>query len=110
MDDAGYGNKSLSILDIGNKIVPVHDREMLWGSTPVKLGEFLVERLLHLLHSTLLGPIVRESLKIMGEAQLIPHSNTPLGSSTGWTLQSGSFETILYQFHRVCQDPGDRRV
>lgn len=79
VDYTGDGHKSLAVLGLLDKIVPVNDGELLEWETPVKLGALLVELLLLLLEAALLNLVLAESLEVGGETELLPGPDAPLG-------------------------------
>ena len=79
VDDTGDGDESLSVLGVFDEIVPADDGELLQGSSPVEGRALLVKLLLHLLHTTLLDLVGAELLEVVGEAQVLPDTDGPLG-------------------------------
>lgn len=74
--DSDQATAVLSLLDI---VVPLDDRELLKGYTPVELGALLVNLLLELLDATLLDLVGTELLEVGGETELAPQPDGPLG-------------------------------
>lgn len=79
VDDAGNRNEGTAILGLLDVVVPADDRELLKRNTPVESGTLLVELLLELLDTTLLDLVRLELLEVVGEAELLPHPDAPLG-------------------------------
>lgn len=79
VDDTGDSDPGLAVLGLGNEVVPADNGEVLEGNTPVKGGTLLVELLLLLLETALLDLVVRELLEVVGETELLPGPDAPLG-------------------------------
>ena len=72
-------DEATAILGLVNIVVPLHDRQLLKRHTPVKLGALLVKLLLLLLKTALLNLVGAELLEVVGEAELLPCPDRPLG-------------------------------
>lgn len=79
VDDTSNGNESLTVLGVGDKVVPGDDGELLQGGAPVKDGALLVELLLELLDAALFNLVGAELLEVVGEAESLPDADGPLG-------------------------------
>ena len=80
VDDTGDGGKLLSVLlAVGDEIVPVDNGELFKGNTPVESSTLLVELLLELLDTALFNLVGAELLEVVGEAELLPDPDVPLG-------------------------------
>lgn len=79
VNDTGNSNKGTAILGLLHVVVPADDRELLKRNTPVESGALLVELLLELLDTALLDLVRLELLEVVGEAELLPHPDAPLG-------------------------------
>lgn len=79
MNNTSDCNKSTSILSFGLVGVPVDDWKLFKRNTPVESLSLLVELLLELLKTALLDFVGLELLKVIGEAELLPHPDRPLG-------------------------------
>ncbi|KAG7145414.1 hypothetical protein HYQ46_005845 [Verticillium longisporum] len=55
VDDTSDSDKALALLGLGNKVIPVDNRELLERNTPVEGGALLVKLLLELLDTSLLN-------------------------------------------------------
>lgn len=77
--DTSYGNEATAALSLGNIIVPFDDRKLLKRNTPVELGSLLVKLLLELLNTALFDFVGTELLEVIGEAELLPCPDAPLG-------------------------------
>lgn len=79
VDNTGDGHKSLAVLGLLDKIVPVDDGELLKGKSPIEFGALLVKFLLLLLEAALLDFILAEGLEVGSKAELLPDPDAPLG-------------------------------
>ena len=79
VDNTSDSNEATTVLGLVDVIIPLHDRQLLKRHTPVKLGALLVELLLLLLETALLNLVGAELLEIVGETQLLPCPDGPLG-------------------------------
>ena len=80
VDDTGDGGKLLApLLAVSNEVVPVDNGELLERYTPVEGSTLLVELLLELLDTALLDFVGAELLEVVGEAELLPDPDVPLG-------------------------------
>lgn len=79
VNDTGNGNKTLAVLGICNKVVPVHNGELFQRSTPVESGALLIKLLLHLLNTALFNFVGTELLEVIGETHHLPQADRPLG-------------------------------
>ena len=78
VNDSSNGNEGLSVLGVGYEVIPVDNRELLQGDTPVEGGTLLVELLLQLLDTALLDLVLAELLQVVGKAELLPDPDGPL--------------------------------
>lgn len=79
VNHASNSNPGLSILRLGNEVVPADNRQVLEGNTPVQCRTLLVELLLQLLESALLDLVGWELLEVIGKAELLASPDEPLG-------------------------------
>lgn len=83
VDDAGDRDEgppcAVGRLRLGDEIVPLDYRQLVKRDAPVQLGSLLVELLLQLLDSSLLDLVLSELLQIIGEPDLLPQPDHPLG-------------------------------
>lgn len=79
MNDTRHSNQTTAILRLIDILVPRDDGQLLERNTPVEPGSLLVEFLLQLLNATFLNLIGLELLEIIGETELFPDPNRPLG-------------------------------
>ena len=79
VDDARDGDEAAAVLGLVDVVVPLHDREGVEGNAPIELGALLVEFLLELLHAALFDFVLLELLEVVGEAELLPDPDGPLG-------------------------------
>ena len=79
MDDAGDGDEAAAVLGLVDIVVPFHNRQSVEGDAPVELGALLVEFLLELLDAALFDFVLLELLEVVGEAELLPDPDGPLG-------------------------------
>lgn len=79
MDNTSNGNEGLAVLGLRNEVVPVDDGELVERDTPVEGSTLLVELLLELLDTALLDLVLTELLEVVGEAELLPDPDGPLG-------------------------------
>jgi hypothetical protein len=79
VDNTGNSNETLASLGLGDEVVPVNNRELLQGNTPIEGRTLLVELLLELLDTTLLDFVLAELLEVVCEAELLPEPDAPLG-------------------------------
>ena len=79
VDNTSDGDESATVLGFGLICIPVDDGELLEGNAPVESLSLLVELLLKLLETALLNFVLLELLKIVGESELLPHPDGPLG-------------------------------
>ena len=79
VDDTSNGNEGLSVLGLGDEVVPVDNGELLQGNTPVEGSTLLVELLLELLDTALLDLVLSELLEVIGHGELLPDPDGPLG-------------------------------
>lgn len=68
VNDTSDGDESLSILGLGNEVVPGDDGELLERDAPIEGGTLGIELLLHLLETTLLDLVGTESVQVVGKA------------------------------------------
>jgi len=79
VDNTSDSNQTAAVLGLLDIVVPLHDGELLQGGTPVQLGALLVNLLLQLLDAALLDFVGTELLQVIGETQLLPGPDGPLG-------------------------------
>ena len=79
MDDTSDNNPGLAVLRLSDEVVPADNGQVLQRNTPVESGSLLVELLLNLLETALLDLVVGELLQVVGEAELLPDPDAPLG-------------------------------
>jgi hypothetical protein len=79
VDDAGDGDQGAAVLGLLLVGVPVDDGQLLERDAPVKGLALLVELLLQLLQAALLDLVLLELLEVVGEAELLPGPDHPLG-------------------------------
>lgn len=79
VDNTGNSDKTATVLGLLNVVVPLDNRELVKGNTPVELGALLVDLLLQLLDATLLDLVGTELLEVGGETELAPEPDGPLG-------------------------------
>lgn len=78
VDDSGDEHE-VTGLSLLLELLKLDDGKLLNGNTPVEGVSPLVELLLSLLHETLLNGVLRESLQVPGEADLLERPDEPLG-------------------------------
>lgn len=96
VDDTSDRDQSLAILGLGNEVIPVNDRKLLQGHTPVELATLLIKLLLLLLQPALVDLVLAESFEVGSKAELFPSPDAPLSrivlipndgvSVIGWEL------------------------
>lgn len=79
VDNTSNSDESAAILGFGLVIIPVDDWQLLKRNTPVKSLSLLVELLLQLLETALLDLVLLELLQVVGESELLPDPDRPLG-------------------------------
>jgi len=79
VNNTGNSDEATSVLGLLLVLVPVDDWELLERDTPVEGASLLVELLLELLETALLDLVLLELLQIVGEANLLPDEDAPLG-------------------------------
>lgn len=79
VDDTSDSDPGLAVLGLLDEVVPADNGEVLEGNAPVKGGTLLVELLLLLLETALLNLVVGELLEVVGETELLPGPDAPLG-------------------------------
>ena len=79
VNDAGNCDETTAVADLVNIVIPLNNWQLLKWYTPVELGALLVELLLLLLDTALLDFVGAELLQIVGQTQLAPEGNRPLG-------------------------------
>ena len=79
MNNAGNKDKSASVASLLLVLLKFHDRELLQRNTPVQGGTLAVKLLLLLLKTTLLNFVLTELFQVIGEAELFPDPDSPLG-------------------------------
>jgi hypothetical protein len=79
VDDTSDSDPGLAVLGLLDKVVPADNGEVLEGNAPVKGGTLLVELLLLLLETALLNLVVGKLLEVVGETELLPGPDAPLG-------------------------------
>ena len=79
VDNTSNSDESAAVLGFGLVIIPVDDRQLLERDTPVKSLSLLVELLLQLLETALLNLVLLELLQVVGESELLPDPDSPLG-------------------------------
>lgn len=79
VNDTSDGNESLAVLRLVDKVIPVDNGELLERGTPIEGSTLLVELLLELLNTALLDLVGAELLEVVGEANPLPESDSPLG-------------------------------
>ena len=79
VDDARDGDERAPVLGLGHIVVPADDGQLLERGTPVEGGALLVDLLLQLLQAALLDLVGLELLQVVGEAELLPDPDGPLG-------------------------------
>jgi hypothetical protein len=79
VDNTGNSDQTAAVLSLLNVVVPLNNRELLKGNTPVELGALLIDLLLELLNTALLNLVGTELLEVGGEAELAPEPDGPLG-------------------------------
>lgn len=79
VDDTSDSDPGLAVLGLLDEVVPADNGEVLEGNAPVKGSALLVELLLLLLETALLDLVVGELLEVVGETELLPHPDAPLG-------------------------------
>jgi hypothetical protein len=77
--NASYRHQLTAVLALLDVVIPLHDGKRLKGSTPVELSTLAVNLLLELLDATLLNLVGTELLEVVGEAELLPDPDGPLG-------------------------------
>ena len=79
VDNTSNSDESAAILGFGLVIIPVDDRQLLERNTPVESLSLLVELLLQLLETALLNLVLLKLLQVVGESELLPDPDSPLG-------------------------------
>lgn len=79
VNDTSHGDEATSILGLVNIIFPLHHWKLVKRYTPVELGALLVEFLLLLLEPTFVNLVLLELLQVVGETELLPNPDGPLG-------------------------------
>merc|ERR1712227_600766 len=79
VDKASNAQELAAVLALLDVVIPLHDGQRLEGSSPVELSTLAVNLLLELLNATLLNLVGAELLEIVGEAELLPGPDRPLG-------------------------------
>jgi len=79
VNDASNRDELATVLALLNVVVPLHNGERLKRSSPVELSTLAVNLLLELLNATLLDLVGTELLEVVGEAELLPGPDGPLG-------------------------------
>ena len=79
VNDTSDSNETAAILGLLDVVIPLHDGELLKRGTPIKSGASAIELLLKLLNATLLNLVGAELLEVVGESDLLPHPDGPLG-------------------------------
>lgn len=79
VDNTSNSDESAAVLGFGLVIIPVDDRQLLERNTPVESLSLLVELLLQLLETALLNLVLLKLLQVVGESELLPDPDSPLG-------------------------------
>lgn len=79
VDNTGNTDERTTVLALVDVVIPFHDGEVVERNTPVKCGALLVELLLELLNTALFDLVGTELLEIVGETELLPCPDVPLG-------------------------------
>ncbi len=79
VDNTSNSDESAAVLGFSLVIIPVDDWQLLKRNTPVESLSLLVELLLQLLETALLDLVLLKLLQIVGEAELLPGPDSPLG-------------------------------
>lgn len=79
VDNTGNDDKGLAILRVLDEVIPADNRELLERGSPVELGALLVKLLLQLLNTALFNLVGTEFLQVVGEPDVLPESDGPLG-------------------------------
>lgn len=79
VDDTSDQNESTALISLGLEVVEIHDGKLFERNTPVELSALAVDLLLELLNATLLDFVLAELLEVVGESELLPGPDAPLG-------------------------------
>ena len=79
VDNTSNSDESAAVLGFGLVIIPVDDRQLLERNTPVESLSLLVKLLLQLLETALLNLVLLKLLQVVGESELLPDPDSPLG-------------------------------
>lgn len=79
VDYTSHGDQTAPVLGLVDIVVPFHYWQLIKWYTPVELGTLLVEFLLLLLEPSFVDFILLELLQVIGQAELLPDPDGPLG-------------------------------